>query len=179
MPVSLGLTPPDVRHHYEVLEKQPCHDLVLRPLLKSCEVAYVYGLKKDNPLYLTSNQILVSDKGKFRFNLDFECIANHEKLWNACTWKRGSIVIVIKNEAFHYQDIFPHCYSPSVSATPNSGNTLAAIKKCKEVAQSNMTALILPASNGIAWVQIYSTEAKTIEYFNAAKSLCQNANCYD
>jgi hypothetical protein len=129
--------------------------------------------------HLKHSEILVSDKGKFRFNLDLECITNHEELWNSCGWKRGSIVIVIKNEAFHYQSIFPHCYSPGVSTTPNSGNTLAAIKKCKEATQLNMTALILPASNGVEWMQIYSTESKTTEYYDAAESLCQNANHYD
>ncbi|WAC43775.1 hypothetical protein OU997_16190 [Pseudomonas sp. SL4(2022)] len=176
MPLIVGLTPPEVRHHYDALRKQPCHDLVLKPLIKSCENAYVYGLKKDNPLYIKNKKILISDQGKFKFNLEMECIAAHEELWNSCAWKRGSIVFILKNDNFNYINLFPHCHAPGLSTTPNSGNTPSAIKKCKEAALSNMTALLLPASNGIEWMQIYSTETKTNEYYDAAKSLCQNTN---
>jgi hypothetical protein len=117
--------------------------------------SYVYGLTDKNELLNLNRDILIKDKGKYRFDKTKECITGHEYLWNATTWKRGSIVIIVKKN-FDFTEIFRHSYRPSLLGTPNSGSSPSAIKKCKEAADKGDVGICFPASNGIEWIQIYT-----------------------
>jgi hypothetical protein len=87
-PINVSLTPEEVRHYYDVNESLPAHDFVIRPLLINCKEALVYGVQKESDLYRNNSEILINDKGKFKFdknkekvfiprvNLNLTCLTN-------------------------------------------------------------------------------------------------------
>jgi hypothetical protein len=165
LPLTVNVTG-DIRHHYDERSSLPAHELVIRPLLKESIDAFVYRSTKDEfflygkmqvPIKLDEIDILIKDKGKFKFDRTKECISGNEYLWNATTWKRGSIVIIVEPSKIDFQAIFENCYRPGLSATPNAGNTLSATKKCKDEAKKNNIGICFPASNGLEWMQIYAS----------------------
>lgn len=178
LPLNVSLTPSNVRHHYEANGSLPAHDLVIRILLDNCKEAYVYGLKKENELFKSNADILLNEKGKFKFDTTKECIKGHEYLWNVTSWKRGSIVIIIENDKVNFHEIFKNCYRPALCATPNSGNSLSATKKCKEEAAKNNIGICFPASNGVEWIQIYASPELTKQLLQDARKYCQEKDYY-
>lgn len=163
-PLYINLTG-DIRHHYDEYSVMPVHESVIRPLLENSTEAFVYRGRKDEfflcgkmqyPIRLEDEAILIPQKGKFRFDTSMECITGHEYLWNATMWKRGSIVIVAEPDRIDFKDIFRHTHVAGFAETPNSGNMVSAVKKCKEVMAANKIAIIFPASNGIEWMHIYA-----------------------
>ena len=155
LPLSVSLTPSDIRHHYNEHETLTAHDKVIRPLFKESVDTFVYGLTDKSELLNLNRDILIKDRGKYRFDKTKECITGHEYLWNSTNWKRGSIVIIIKKN-FDFTDIFKNAYRPGLTETPNSGNSPSATKKCKEAADKGDIGICFPASNGIEWIQIYT-----------------------
>ena len=155
LPLTVNLTPGDIRHHYNERETLPAHDKVIRPLFKNSVDSYVYGLTDKSELLNLNRDILIKDKGKYRFDKTKECITGHEYLWNATTWKRGSIVIILRKD-FDFTEIFKNTYRPGLLGTPNSGSSPSATKKCKEAADKGDVGICFPASNGIEWIQIYT-----------------------
>ncbi|MGC3943766.1 MAG: hypothetical protein QM762_04360 [Chryseolinea sp.] len=155
LPLSISLTPGDIRYHYKESKPLPAHDKVIRPLLDDSIDAFVYGLTDKSELLHSNRDILLKDRRKFRFDKTKECIRGHEYLWNATAWKRGSIVIILKKN-FDFTDVFRNGYDPGITETPNSGNSPSAIKKCKEAADAGNIGICFPASNGIEWIQIYT-----------------------
>jgi len=111
LPLSVSLTPSDIRHYYNEHESLTAHDKVIRPLFKKSVDTFVYGLTDTSELLNLNRDILIKDKGKYRFDKTKECITGHEYLWNATTWKRGSIVIIVKKD-FDFTDIFKHAFRP-------------------------------------------------------------------
>jgi hypothetical protein len=178
LPLSVSLTPLEVRHHYEINDQLPAHNLVIRVLIEHCTGAYLYGLKKDNELFIQNSDILQSDKGKYRFDTTKECITGHEVLWNVTGWKRGSIVIILENGKIDFKTLFKHCFRPGLSATPNMGNSISATKKCKKEASRNNIGICFPASNGLEWMQIYASPALTRELLSEARIYCQEKDYY-
>ena len=178
LPLSVSLTPFDIRHYYDVNSSLPAHDFVIRKLLANCKDAYVYGLKKESELFINNANILINDRGKYKFDISQECVKGHEYLWNVTGWKRGSIVIIIDENKFDFQTVFKNCYRPALSATPNTGNTLSATKKCKEEATKNNIAICFPASNGLEWMQIYATPEMTEQLLREAKIFCKEKDYY-
>lgn len=178
-PLSVEFIPPgSLYHDYEATAPMPGHETVIRPLLENCLYALVYGVKKDSELYEANADILVSDKGKFRLDTTKDCLTGHEYLWNARTWTRGSIVIVLKPNALDFNYLFPHTYRPSFSETPNMGNTPAAVKKCREESESGNIAICFPASNGIEWMSIYARGQAWEEILAAGEKHCQQRDYY-
>ncbi len=47
------------------------------------------------PINLHKIDILIPDRGKFRFDLQKECVSGYKTLWNASAYRRGSIVIIL------------------------------------------------------------------------------------
>jgi hypothetical protein len=178
LPLNISLTPSNIRHHYEATETLPAHDLVIKTLLDNCKEAYVYGIKKESELFKNNANILISDKGKFKFDTTKECLKGHEYLWNVTGWKRGSIVIILERDKINFSEIFRNCYRPGLCATPNSGNSLSATKKCKEAAAENNMGICFPASNGIEWIQIYASQELTNQLLQNAKNYCQEKDYY-
>ena len=154
-----------IRHHYDENSVLPVHELVIRPLLENSSDAFIYKGAKEEfflcgkiqvPIKLEHEEILIPDRGKFRFNKTKECIVGHEYLWNATMWKRGSIVIVINPGKVDFAEIFKNTYNCDFTETQNSGNTLSAIKMCRAEMENGNIAIIFSASNGIEWMRIYA-----------------------
>jgi hypothetical protein len=151
---------------------------VLKPLLEKCKYAFVYGLKKDEELYKFNSDILIIERGKYRFNTSKECFVGHEYLWNATAWKRGSIIIVLENGTIDFADLFRNTYRPGLVNTPNSGNSLSATKRCREEAEKGNIAICLPASNGIEWMTIYAKGDLFTTIVDQAENNCQDKDYY-
>lgn len=133
---------------------------------------FFYGISDESEIYSLNADILIKDKGKYKLDRAKECISGHEYLWNAATWKRGSIVLIL-NKDFDFREIFRDCYHPGLAATPNSGNSPGAVKKCKEESEKGKIGICFPASNGIEWVQIYTDEKHRDNLYELACQLCR------
>ena len=179
-PLSVNLTG-EIRHHYDEYSVLPAHELVIRPLFENSIDSFVYKGSKEQfflygkmqvPIKLEQEDILISDKGKFRFDKTKECITGHEYLWNACCWKRGSIVIVLKPDKINFSEIFKNTYCPDFVGNPNTGNTISAAKKCKAEMENGNIAVILSASNGLEYMYIYAIKEVLDKFMR-----CANHNC--
>ena len=176
-PLMVSLTGA-LRHFYDVKAKLPAHEFVLRPLIEASKQVYVYGIKKNEYLYTVNSNILKSFKGKFIIDSTKECFDGHEELWNSTTWKRGSIVIIIEPNKIDLGKIFKNTYWPGIDATPNSGDSAAAIKLCKNEMKNGNLAFCLPASNGIEWMTIYANDKYFDKIHKLAKTNCIEPNYY-
>ncbi len=163
-PLNVNLTGP-IRHYYNEQDILSIHESVIRPLLYKSIEAFVYrGTKEEHFLYgkvqkpikLEEMEILMKDKGKFKFDQTKECIVGNEYLWNATGWKRGSIVIVLEDGAVDFSTLFKNTYNPGLTETPNMGNTLSATKKCRDESGKGNIAICFSASNGLERMSIYA-----------------------
>ena len=183
MPIIVSLI--ENKHEYEENDKLPAHELVIRPLVENSLETFVYNGRKDDfflygkmnfPIKLEQEKILISDRGKYRLDKTKEYITGHEYLWNAHTWKRGSIVIVLRHNLDIFRKIFKHTYNPDLIDNPNTGNTVSAIRKCKEEMGKGNIAVCLSASNGMEHMQIYAERERTSELLKIAESNCQRVD---
>ena len=159
----------------------PAHELVIRPLLENSLCAYVYQQRKSKedpedfePFDLKKETFLIPEQGKFRFDTTQECIRGREYLWNAGGHKRGSIIMILEPGRVDFSQLSKNTYRPGFDATPNMGNTLSAVKRCKEERAKGHIAICFPASNGIDWMDIYAQG-------DAWKNIlqCVEANCHE
>ncbi|TGK04020.1 hypothetical protein EHO59_10920 [Leptospira semungkisensis] len=152
-----SITPEDIRWYYDEKSKMPCHDAILRPIVESAIKIIVYGIDVSSELYQLASPILIKSKGKFEIDLSKEVIDGFEYLWNAHSWKRGSILIVLPNN-FNFESILEKCHSIGIFTNPNTGNSISAIKSAKKEVENDNISVLLPASNGIEWMQVYYDE---------------------
>ena len=140
------------------------HDEVVAPLLAGALEAYVYrGLSHETqsinragelisvvhePLVLASFDFLVRERGKFRLDTSRECINGAEIFWNACSFRRGSIIILLEGE-FDLAPILRRCAEISIDETPNMGNTPSATKLAKRAMSEGQIAVLFSAGGGI------------------------------
>ena len=99
------------------------HDQIIAPLLQNALAAYVYNGRKDSivgafgsvehPLNLNEFSFLVRERGKFRLDLSRECVNGAEIFWNACSFRRGSVIILIEGE-FDLVPILRRCAEISI-----------------------------------------------------------------
>jgi len=185
-PLDVNLTG-EIRNHYDEKSILPAHELVIRPLLEKSVEVFVYNGRKDEfflygkmnyPIKLEEIDILIKNKGKYKFDKTKECILGNEYLWNARTWKRGSIVFVLKDGQIDFSKLLKNTYRPGLSSTPNSGNNASAIKKCKEEAEKGNIAICLPASNGLEWMSIYAKGNLFRDIVEQAKNNCNEKDYY-
>ena len=144
------------------------HEQVIAPLLKNALAAYVYNGRKDSivgafgsvehPLNLSDFIFLVRERGKFRLDLARECVSGAEIFWNACSFRRGSVVVLLDGE-FDLAPILRHCAEISIDETPNMGNSPAATKLAKRAMSEGRIAVLFSAGGGIEWMDIYAPEA--------------------
>jgi hypothetical protein len=158
---------------YDKNKKFPAHNLVIKPLLERCIYCNFYGIKNDSEIYRKNKEILIKEKGKYKLDTTKECIEGYEYLWNTYSGERGSIIIILKNDLKNFNEILKHTYNPSYDHTPNMGNTLAAVKKCKEEVENGNIAVCITRNNGIEFMQIYSKKETTIELFKIAEKNCK------
>jgi hypothetical protein len=167
------------KYHWNKISKVPAHDFVLKPLLENCLYSYVYGIKESNELYQKNRDILIREKGRYRLDTTKECVYGHEHLWSATGWERGSIIIILKNNTNLFNEIFKYTYNPCFFATPNMGNTISAVKKCREEMENGNTGICLSASNGMEWIQIYARQENIDELFELAEKNCKRMDYSD
>ena len=144
------------------------HEQIIAPLLQNALAAYVYNGRKDSivgafgsvehPLNLSEISFLVRERGKFRLDLSRECVNGAEIFWNACSFRRGSVIILLEEE-FDPAPILRRCAEISIDETPNMGNSPAATKLAKRAMSEGQMAVLFSASNGIEWMDIYAPEA--------------------
>lgn len=101
---------------------------------------------------------LVRERGKFRLDLARECVNDAEIFWNACSFRRGSVIIFLDGE-FDLAPILRHCAEISIDETPNMGNTPSATKLAKRAMSEGQITVLFSASNGIEWMDIYVSGA--------------------
>jgi hypothetical protein len=142
--------------------KFSAYEFVIKPLLENCLYSYVYGLKDDNELYIENKEILIREKGKYKFDITKDCVNGHEYLWGSVGGKRGSIIIILENDLSIFDKILKHTFydihiqgDDPVDNNPNTGNTISAIKKCKEEMAKGNIGICFSASNGIESMNIY------------------------
>lgn len=163
---------------YNDEEVKPTHNTVIRPIVENCLSTYVYGLKKEDELYKMNKEILINEKGKYKFDLSQECIIGHEKLWNAKDYKRGSIIVILENLDIDFQKIFKETYDPCLLSTPNTGNSLSATKKCREEAKNGKFACCFNGCNGIDWMTIYGIGKPFETLVQQAFNSCRQTDYY-
>ena len=144
------------------------HDQIIAPLLKNALAAYVYNGRKDSivgafgsmehPLSLSDFSFLVRERGKFRLDLARECVNGAEIFWNACSFRRDSVIILLEGE-FDLAPILRRCAEISIDETPNMGNSPAATKLAKRAMSEGQIAVLFSAGGGIEWVDIYAPDA--------------------
>jgi hypothetical protein len=173
MPIMVSLI--ENKYQYDGKSKLPAHDFVLKPLLDNCIYSYVYGIKDNNELYINNKNILIKEKGKYKLDTTKDCINGHEYFWSAIKWERGSIIIILEGIKI-FNEIFKYTYNPSISGTPNSGNTISAIKKCKDEMEKGNIGIIFPASNGMEWMQIYIKQGNWEKLFKMAEENCKTVD---
>lgn len=160
---------PNGYYDYEENEVIPAHELILRPLLLCAKECYVYGLKKDTELFQQCTDILSFTRNKYKLDLKKEVIEGYEQLWNATGWQRGSILIFLESEKLKKLNIFTSCYDPSISENPNSGESAAAIRFCKDVVtKEKLVGLCFSASNGIECMKVYAEYHTLKELYECA-----------
>ncbi|WP_299225945.1 hypothetical protein [uncultured Campylobacter sp.] len=103
------------------------HEQIIAPLLQNALAAYVYNGRKDSivgafgsvehPLNLSEFSFLVRERGKFRLDLSRECVNGAEIFWNACSFRRGSVVVLLEGE-FDMAPILRRCAEISIYETP-------------------------------------------------------------
>lgn len=112
----------------------------------------------EHPLNLSDFSFLVRERGKFRLDLSRECVNGAEIFWNACSFRRGSVVVLLEGE-FDLAPILRRCAEISIDETPNMGNSPAATKLAKRAMSEGQIAVLFSASNGIEWMDIYAPDA--------------------
>jgi hypothetical protein len=167
------------RWNYDLKEKLPAHDLVLRPLLENCIYSLIYGLNDE--LYKSNMAILINEKGKHRFDLTKECINGHEYLWNGR--ERGSIIIILKNDLSIFEKIFENTLNPFEIIYPVSENKNPARKRCKEEMEKGNIGICFGKKTGIEDMQIYTRQHKelldmAIDISNAKWKAEDNVNLF-
>ena len=144
------------------------HEQIIVLLLKNALAAYVYNGRKDSivgafgsvehPLSLSDFSSLVRERGKFRLDLARKCVNGVEIFWNACSFRRGSVVVLLEGE-FDPAPILRRCAEISIDETPNMGNTPSATKLAKRAMSEGRIAVLFNAGGGIACMDIYASEA--------------------
>ena len=129
-----------------------------------------------NIMNYKKKDILIYEKGKYKFDLNKECVLGHEDLWYANKYRRGSIIIILENNLKIFENIFKYVFNPGISGTPNSGNTHSAVKKFKEEMKNGRIGICLPASNGIDWMDIYINQENMEELFMIAEKSCNKTD---
>ena len=110
------------------------------------------------PLNLSDFSFLVRERGKFRLDLSRECINGAEIFWNACSFRRGSVIILLEGE-FDLAPILRRYAEISIDETPNMGNNPAATKLAKRAMSEGRIAVLFSAGGGIEWMDIYAPKA--------------------
>jgi hypothetical protein len=79
-----------------------------------------------------------------------------------------------KNNINLFYNIFKNTFNPGIIDNPNTGNTISAIKRCKEEMENGNIGVCISASNGIEYMYIYSKQHN--ELLKMAENNCKTAD---
>lgn len=155
---------------------------IITPMLAAAAGAFVYkgtakpcagafGHITPAAIDLSALPFLVKGKGKFSLDLQQNCVNGYEFFWNARGNQRGSIVIILP-DVFDFAPLLPHCFDCGYNSTPNMGNSAGGVKMCRELRAVCGVAVLFTASNGIEYMDVYASDAKTEALEQQADRLC-------
>lgn len=107
----------------------------------------------EHPLNLSEFSFLVREPCKFRLDLSRECVNGAEIFWNASSFRRGSVIILLEGE-FDPAPILRRCAEISIDETPNMGNSPSATKLAKRAMSEGRIAVLFSAGSGIERMDI-------------------------
>jgi hypothetical protein len=152
----------------------PAHKSLLGGLVGARAEAYVYRghpSREDASLFERYSQFLEKDRTRFRLNATIKDYLDLLPLWNARGWERGSIAFVCEPRNLKYEELFADCFGPSVTSNSGSGNNPAAFKLCRERAVAGNACVLLSASNGFDWAEVFMPPSQLRRAFKAAESV--------
>jgi hypothetical protein len=152
----------------------PAHRSFLGGLLDVGAEAYLYRghpSREDASLFERYSKYLEKDRTRFRVHVTPEDCLDLLPLWNASGWRRGSIAFVCDPLKLRLEDLFADCFGPSVISNSGSGNTPAAFKLCRERAAGGKACVLLSASNGFTWAEVFLPPRQLRRAFKAAESV--------
>lgn len=140
-PLQLSLLTHQERYSKEYKEDTPLPAMqkVIAPLLQNVLSAFAYRGRKDSfflygqinyPLDLNNYPFLNMVRGRYVFDLTQDCITGYADFWNAWSFRRGSVIILLPH-SFNFSEIFKQCCRPELLENPNTGNTVSATKNAK------------------------------------------------
>ena len=146
-------------------DKNHTFDLVIRPLLNNCIDSDICMRKGYEKLYTKYEDILIKEKGKYKFNVSKECVNGYKKLWDGCD---ASIILVLKEDYDLFSEIFKNTYDVSEMATSGWGYPISSVKKCKEEMEKGNIAVGVNHDGGGRSLLIYAK--KHDKLLNLAKN---------
>jgi hypothetical protein len=159
----------------EEVSSLPPHKLVLRPILDDAEFAVVIGAPADSRAVRESAAILTPDRGRFRIALDREPIHGYERLWNAGSGQRGTIVIKSRITDERLATVFRFCgeaWRCETKSEPEPFGIESLRFAASEVAPGRRV-FMLSRSNGIQWLGVYAVPSEWARLFEIAKWRCK------
>lgn len=182
---------PSYEEEYEALEQMrtfgvhlpklvnPDREGMLVGLLKESREAFVWpGSDRTRPTQWPE-EALQSEKGKHRLNTEaaVRTMADFRPFWHAGSWGRGSVALRLPLLA-DPEGLFSQCSSapgcgpgPSILSSRNQlthGHSKGAIQYADRVVTEGDIVLLLPASNGTEWVDLFAPPEDLRKLFRIA-----------
>lgn len=150
----------------------PWHDTVLRPLLLAAAETWAYGLDPQSPTFRSGARLLRRHGGKYRVDTSGDPISGCELFWNASGGKRGSIAMVIPEDAFPGDVIFGHCHRAFVVSNPGRSHSPSAVRFARTGLDAGGTLVcLLPETNGFEWFDVFARPATLVALYRQARAV--------
>jgi len=167
-------------HHEGVISAEeasslPPHNLVLRPILDDAEFAIVIGAPADSRAVREARAILTPERGRFRIALDREPIHRYERLWNAGSGQRGTIVIKSRITDERLATVFGFCGKAWQwdSKSEREVFGMQSLRFAAGEVAPGCRVFMLSRSNGIQWLGVYSIPRESVRLFDIAQCRCK------
>lgn len=167
--------PPSVGGHH------PAFENVIRPLLALADEAYVWSPRSKKRSMAYPMEILLPERGRFRFDLSKEVIEGHELFWTASAHSRGSIAIRLPHlpkdmeRLFGYCSRLAGCDEPAILASRYQlaqSDSPGAIRYCDSAIDCGQFAFLFSASNGIQILSIFAPRSELVKLYQLASIHC-------
>lgn len=151
----------------------PAHRRVIRPLMALATEAFVFGLRPNSLVLERCADILIPARGKHALDLSQEVVQGYEPLWNSGPPDRGSIVAAMPVAAFD-KKVFRFARRFFVIDNPNTSNSMAAVRYCRQAAKRGMLAFCFTHYSSQN-VQMYG-EMRVLQALYASLPKCKRRN---
>jgi len=148
------------------------HDLILRPILQSANLAVVFDAPSDSRAVRESAAILFPESDRLRIALDREVIRGFERLWNAGAGKRGTIAIKSRITETHLDALFGLCGS-AWEWEPKAQREVFGMRALRFAAAEvspGWRVFMLSRSNGIEWLGVYGVADEAARLLTLARA---------